>query len=364
MERLEKQCFTKAARMAGPSIRQRLSATRGAVQAAVVNQAAHVFARMRYALPDAHPEKHDVVVHHDVAYAEPGDVPHRLDVYIPAQSVRPTPVVMYVHGGAFSMLSKDTHRVMALAYARRGFLVFNINYRLGPRHLYPAPLEDACAALLWVHERCAEYGGDPNRLAIAGESAGGNLVTALAVAHASRRPEPFARAVFDANLPLRAVVATYPFLDLTDVDRYRLHPKIAFWARDMLSDAAVFYVGHDIHGGVKKNPLSSPLLILERDFRPQRPLPPFFTNAGTKDPLLPHARRLKAAIDRLGTTCDLLVAPGEIHGYDAMVWRPAARLKWRKTYEFLEFHMRASPVHDPLTAKEGSLETRGDAWKR
>ncbi len=331
-------------RMAGPTIRQRLSATRGAVQAAVVNQAAHAFARVRYALPDAQPGRHDVVVHHDVAYADPGDAAHRLDVYIPARTERPTPVVMYVHGGAFSMLSKDTHRVMALAFARGGYLVFNINYRLGPRHLFPAPLEDAATALLWVHERCEEYGGDRTRLAIAGESAGGNLVTALAIAHASPRPEPFARAVFERNLPLRAVVSTYPFLDLTDIDRYRLHPKIAFWARDMLSDAAVCYVGHDIHGGVRNNPLSSPLLVLEHGFRPARPLPPFFTNAGTKDPLLPHARRLKAALDRLGTPCELLVQPGEIHGYDAMVWRPAARLKWKKTHEFLEQHMRASPV--------------------
>jgi acetyl esterase/lipase len=82
--------------------------------------------------------------------------------------------------------------------------------------------------------------------------------------------------------------------------------------------------------------LSSPLLLLERDLHLARPLPPFFTDAGTKDPLLPHARRLKAALDRLGTPCDLLVSPGEIHGYDAMVWRPAARLKWRKVYEFLD----------------------------
>ena len=260
--------------MAGPSIRQRLSATRGAVQAAVVNQAAHVFARMRYALPDAHPEKHDVVVHHDVAYAEPGDVPHRLDVYIPAQSVRADAGRdVRPRRRLLDALEGHAPRDGARLSRARGYLVFNINYRLGPRHLYPAPLEDACAALLWVHERCAEYGGDPNRLAIAGESAGGNLVTALAVAHASRRPEPFARAVFDANLPLRAVVATYRFLDL---DRRRpLPPPPAdrvLGAR-LLRDAAVFYVGHDIHGGVEKNPLSSPLRILERDFRPPAAAP-------------------------------------------------------------------------------------------
>ena len=111
------------------------------------------------------------------------------------------------------MLSKETHRVMALSYARRGYLVFIINYRLGPKHLFPAPLEDAAEALLWVRDNCAYFGGDPSRIAIAGESAGGNLVTALALATSLRRPEPFARKLFDANVKLRATVATYGFLD-------------------------------------------------------------------------------------------------------------------------------------------------------
>jgi acetyl esterase len=322
-----------------------MSAARGALYAAFADQAAHAFARVRYTMRDADPRRYDVVVHRDVAYADPGDVFHRLDVYIPARANRPMPVVMYVHGGGFSMLSKDTHRVMALAYARRGYLVFNINYRLGPKHRFPAPLADACEALAWVHERCEEYNGDPNRIAVAGESAGGNLVTSLAICCSASRPEPYARRIFDVNVPLKAVVATYPFLDLTDVDRFRVHPRIAFWTRDILTDAAVSYVGHDIHAEVRKNPLSSPLLVLERDVAWSRRLPPFFTNVGTKDPLLSHARRLKSALDRIDVPCELLVAPGEIHGYDAMVWRQAARHKWRRVYAFLERHVGGSRAH-------------------
>jgi acetyl esterase len=324
-----------------PTFRQRMRATRGAIQAALLDQAAHVFAKVRYSLPDAHPRKHDLVVHRDVAYAEPGDVPHRLDVYVPLGQPRSLPVVMYVHGGAFSMLSKETHRVMALAFARRGYLTFNVNYRLGPRHLFPAPLEDVSDALLWVRSRCEEYGGDPTRIAIAGESAGGNLVTALACSTAIRRAEPFAQRVFDSRVSLRAVVATYPFLDLTDIDRFSLHPRLAFWVRDMLQDAAIFYVGHDVHGACRKSPLSSPLLVLERATELDRPLPPFFTNAGTRDPLLPHAKRLTAALDRLGTPCEFHVSPGEIHGFDAMVWRRAAVVKWRRVYKFLEQHLES-----------------------
>jgi dipeptidyl aminopeptidase/acylaminoacyl peptidase len=52
------------------------------------------------------------------------------------------------------------------------------------------------------------------------------------------------------------------------------------------------------------------------------------------------SKRLKAALDRLGTPCVLHVSPGEIHGYDAMVWRPEARAKWRAVYAFLEEHLK------------------------
>jgi acetyl esterase len=327
-----------------PTFRQRLSATRGAIQAAVVDHAAHVLAKVRYSFPDAHPRKHDVVVHRDVAYAEPGDSAHRLDVYIPSRQPRPLPVVMYVHGGGFSMLSKDTHRVMALAFARRGYLTFNVNYRLSPRHRYPAALEDVCEALLWVQARCEEYGGDGARIAIAGESAGGNLVTALACASAIRRPEPFARRVFEAGVGLRAVVATYPFLDLTDIDRFLLHPRLSFVVKGTMHDAAVSYVGHDVHRVARRAPLCSPLLVIERAATTDRPLPAFFTNAGTRDPLLPQAKRLKAALDRLGVPCEMHVSPGELHGFDAMVWRRAAVVKWRRVYKFLEEHLESSPA--------------------
>jgi len=303
----------------------------------------HIPAAARLPLSPA-PSVHNVAIEHDVHYTATKRDHHLLDVYMPTRAQKPLPVVMYVHGGGFAMLSKDTHRVMAMAIARRGYLVFNINYRLGPRHTFPAPLEDACAALLWVHENCARYGGDRSRIAIGGESAGGNLVTALAVAHSFARPEPYARAVFDANVALRAVVATYGFLDIGYIDRYRAHPKIPRWAKSLLLDAARAYVGNDVAAGVACAPLASPLRILENgDHQPARPLPPFFVSVGTRDPLFQCSRRLKDALDRRDVACELHVSPGEIHGYDALLWRSAARAKWRAAHAFLR---RAMATHE------------------
>jgi acetyl esterase len=325
-------------------LREQLRSAPTRLYVLAMNRALHAFARVRYAMPDAHPSRFHLRLERDIVYGS-RDVPeHRLDAYIPTRARGPVPVVMYVHGGGFRMLSKETHRVMALAIARAGYLLFNINYRQGSRHPYPAPLEDASRALLWVQENCARYGGDPGRIALAGESAGGNLVTALAVASSWRRPEPFARRVFDAEIPLRAVVATYGFLDLGHTDEYLKHPRMSRWTKSLLLDAARSYVGHDVRSAVKAFPLTSPLRIIEAG-APDRPLPPFFASVGTRDPLFRCSKRLKAALDRLGTECELHVSPGEIHGYDAFVWRPQARAKWIAAAAFLERHM-AGPRRD------------------
>jgi acetyl esterase len=324
--------------MRSPSLRERLAAAPARLGIAAMDRAAHVFARIRYSMPDAHPARHHLVVHRDLAYGPSGHDHHRLDAYVPTHAARPLPVVMYVHGGGFTMLSKETHRVMALAIARAGYLLFNINYRLGPRHTYPAPLEDACDALLWVKRNCERFGGDPTRIGLAGESAGGNLVTALAVAASWRRPEPFARRVFDADVRLRGVVATYGFLDLGYTGQYIADPNIPRWTKSLLLDAARSYLGHDVRAAVEAYPLASPLRIIEAG-APERPLPPFFLSVGTRDPLIRCSKRLKSALDRLGTPCELQVAPGEIHGYDAMVWRAPAKEKWRAAHAFLDRHL-------------------------
>lgn len=317
-------------------LRERLASAPTRVGIAAVDRAAHWLARLRYALPDARPSRFDLAVHRDVAYGS--DPLQRLDVYAPARASQPVPVVMYVHGGGFAMLSKETHQLMAFPIARAGYCLFNIDYRHGRKHHYPAPLEDACRALLWVRENCERYGGDPSRIALAGESAGGNLVTALAVASSWRRPEAFARRVFDANVSLRAAVTAYGFLDLGYTREYLANPKMPGWAKALLLDAARSYVGRDLLEAVERCPLASPLRIIESG-SPDRPLPSFFAAVGTRDPLLRCSKRLKAALDALGTPCELHLSPGEIHGFDAFMWRPKAKEKWRATCAFLEREM-------------------------
>jgi acetyl esterase len=315
--------------------RRKLTLHVSALRSLALDGVAHAFMRARFGLPDLHPRKFDLELQRDVVYGSTQLRAHKLDVYVPKRAERPLPVVMYVHGGGFGMLSKETHRVMAYAIASRGYLTFNVNYRLGPRHLYPTQLEDAAEALLWVHRHCKEWGGDPSRIVIAGESAGGNLVTTLAVMSSYQRPEPFARRIYDARVPLKGVIATYPILDFHDIERMKALPKVPGWAKALMLDAALSYLGADYVEAAARAPLASPLLLLEQQ-APDRPLPPFFVSCGTRDILLAHAKRLAAALRALDVPCELLVSPGEIHGYDAMLWRPAAKEKWRAAHSFLE----------------------------
>ena len=314
----------------------RLRATE--LRSAAVNHVAHAAARARYAMPDAQPEKYGVAVIRNLVYGPTSTSAHKLDVYVPTREPKPRPVVMYVHGGGFSMLSKDTHRVMAMAFARRGYLVFNVNYRLGLRNAFPAPLEDVSEALVWVRQHAAEYGGDPSRIVLAGESAGGNLVATLGIACATPLDAPFLKRVYDANISPLAVVSTYPFADVTAYERVMKHPKVPRWAKHMTFDAAASYMGAHVYHPAKLPRLASPLLLLEEPIALERPLAPFFLSVGTKDPLLEDSRRMKRALDALGVVSELHISPGEIHGFDAMVWRPAARKKWQAVHEFLSRH--------------------------
>jgi acetyl esterase len=295
--------------------------------------------------PAARPERHGIEVERDRLYGPHGEE-NRFDIYRPVHRPRPWPIVLYAHGGAFHLLSKDTHWLMGLVFARFGYLVVNISYRLAPKHPYPAAIEDTCAAYRWVLAHARELGGDPTRIAVAGESAGGNLVTALTLATCQRRAEPWARAVFDLGSVPRATLPFCAILQVTDAARFGRRRRLPWWADGMIRDAGASYLR-----GLPRTPdptteLADPLLVFERAARDRaavkldRQLPPFFAPVGTKDPLLDDTRRLERALGALGVPCEARYYRGGIHAFHAMIWDPSARRCWRDTLAFLDRAMR------------------------
>jgi acetyl esterase/lipase len=303
--------------------------------------------------PLSNPERHDVAVERDVAYRDTGLAEHRLDVYRPRGVRGPLPVLLYVHGGAFRILSKDTHWVMALAFARRGMLVLNISYRLAPRHPFPAAVEDACAAYAFAVREAARWGGDPSTLVLAGESSGANLVTSLAISSAFAREEPYARAVFETGVVPRAVLPACGILQVTNPERFAgmYGGKLRPFLLDRITEASDAYLRRSSREvGSRALDLADPLVALERGESPARPLPPFFVPCGTRDPLLDDTRRLAAALGRLGVACEARYYPGELHAFHAFVFRKPARRCWRDTFAFLERTLGRPLPHGGRTA--------------
>lgn len=104
-------------------------------------------------------------------------------VYTPAFMMGPLPVIVYFHGGGWVIGDRNVYDAGARALAREGgAVVVSVDYRLAPEAKFPAQHEDALAAYRWALANAASIGGDPGRIALAGESAGGNLAVATAIA--------------------------------------------------------------------------------------------------------------------------------------------------------------------------------------
>ena len=127
-------------------------------------------------------------------------------VYMPL-GVGPFPVVLYFHGGGWVLADKDVYDASARGIAKQAAaVVVSVDYRLAPEAKFPSQHDDALAAYRWLCDNAASVNGDPNRLAVAGESAGGNLAVATAIAARDQR----------LTMP-KHVLAVYPTAQATDL---------------------------------------------------------------------------------------------------------------------------------------------------
>jgi acetyl esterase len=220
-----------------------------------------------------------------------------LRLYLP-EGEGPFPVLVYFHGGGWVLGSiQESERVCRAIAARTPCLVVSVGYRLAPEYKFPTGLEDCYVATCWVEQNIAQWGGDPHRMGVGGESAGGNLAAAVALM-ARNREGPSLQLQWLAYPVTNYFTDERVFHDCLDQHYLTLAGAHWFWGHYL----------HDLEEA--SNPLASPLLEPNLSS-----LPAALLVTAEHDPLTPqghdYARRLREA----GVFVESLHYGGMIHGF-------------------------------------------------
>ena len=230
-----------------------------------------------------------------------GSIPLRLYRPLGSQPQQVLPVLVYYHGGGWVIGDLDTHDTLCRELANgSGCAVVAVDYRMGPEHRFPAAVDDAVAAARWVRAHAAEHALDASRMAVGGDSAGGNLAAVVAIT---------ARDAGD--LPLAFQLLIYPATD----QRQSL-PSIEANGEGYLltRNSMVYYRGHYIDDPRHYTDWrASPLLHTDLSR-----LPPAFVLTAGYDPLRDEGLQYAQKLTEAGTTATLINFERQIHGFITM----------------------------------------------
>jgi len=230
---------------------------------------------------------------HEIRDLDAGGIPARL--YHPSPDV--TGLLVYFHGGGWVIGDLDTHDGTCRSLANHsGHAVLSIEYRLAPEHKYPAAVDDCEAATKWAYDNAASLRADPERLAVGGDSAGGNLAAIIATA---------------GIVPLRFELLVYPVTDLRA--GHASHTENAegyFLTSSAMEWFATHYLGDSV--GTIEDPKVSPLLASDDVLRTA---PPGLVITAQYDPLRDEGEAYASRLNQLGVATSAVRFGGQIHGF-------------------------------------------------
>ncbi|MFJ4002409.1 alpha/beta hydrolase [Streptomyces sp. NPDC090023] len=213
------------------------------------------------------------------------------------------PVIYYVHGGGMILGTNraGVDAALSLALDLGGAVVVSVEYRLAPEHPHPAPVEDVYAGLLWTVEHAGELGGAPERVVLAGASAGGGLAAAVALLLRDRQ-----------GPPVLGQLLRYPMLDdRNDTPSGHQMAGTGAWDRTANETGWQALLGEDA-GGPDVSPYAAPARATDLSG-----LPPAFLDVGSAETFRDEVVAYASRIWECGGVAELHVWPGGFHGFDA-----------------------------------------------
>jgi acetyl esterase len=211
------------------------------------------------------------------------------------------PVLVYYHGGGWTIGDLDTHDVLCRELCNgASAVVVAVDYRMGPEHRFPAAVDDCIAATAWVHRQASELGIDPARLAVGGDSAGGNLAAVVAIA-----------ARDGGTVPIAYQLLIYPATDMR-----RGHPSHTENGNGYLLTTETIGYYHDHYIADPAHDLdwrASPLLHPDLSR-----LPPALVLTAGFDPLRDEGLAYAVALTKAGNRATSVCFERQIHGFITM----------------------------------------------
>jgi acetyl esterase/lipase len=243
----------------------------------------------------------DVLIRNVFIHSQPDQTKIRLRIYKPKSTAAPTPVLIWLHGGGYVIGNPEMDDLRCTQYVQElGISVVSVDYRLAPKHAFPAALDDSYAALKWVASRAQHLGVDAERIAIGGGSAGGGLAAALSqLAHDRQDVLP----VFQLLI--------YPQLD----DRAILRPDIDDRYNVTVNKKSIRF-GWESYLGKECGAEHMPAYSVPARRKQLSGLPPAWIGVGSLDIFhdedVAYGQRLMGS----GVECETVVVPRAFHGFD------------------------------------------------
>lgn len=176
-----------------------------------------IVACLLFTVGTAQAEKLAVELQENIEYGKGGDQTLTLHLAKPVDATEPLPGLIFIHGGGWQAGSKDIYRKAIQDFAAEGYVAATVTYRLAPKHLFPAQIEDCKCAVRWMRAHADELGVDPTRIGAIGGSAGAHLSMLLGTMDSSDGCEGEGGWA-DESSKVQAVVSYFGPVDLTETE--------------------------------------------------------------------------------------------------------------------------------------------------